>query len=140
MKSDCLVAQDIWKIGDFVPKRINKNHIPFIQKTLGKLPGSSKDMILLWKILSDSIPIGGEFARRRLDVHPFCPLCKQDSMIETLEHLFRDYPVVGRIWAGSILGIRTDSLSVCGIKDWIINWINLLMKRNDDSRSILCFL
>ncbi|XP_074288362.1 uncharacterized protein LOC141613522 [Silene latifolia] len=122
--------------------RLGDDYKMFIKKTLWHLPGPRVWSVLLWKILTDSLPVGYEFQRRRLDRFVLeCPMLDTCSTIETTAHLFRDCEVAKRLWLGSYLGIKiVNGLQLDIFKRWIINWTNLLKKSKDNNVGLLSFL
>ncbi|XP_074288621.1 uncharacterized protein LOC141613777 [Silene latifolia] len=103
------------------------------------LPQSWK--ILVWKIVTDSLPVGYEFERRKLDWDSSCPTCKgEQSGVETMEHLFRDCDISSRIWAGSSLGINSANGTNIRVGEWIINWIHYMTTIEDNDTRIIQFL
>ncbi|XP_074271521.1 uncharacterized protein LOC141595451 [Silene latifolia] len=122
-------------------ERLNLKKKRFCKTTLWKLPGPQLWKILLWKIITGSLPIGSEFIKRNLGWDPFCTLCgKELKEVETLEHLFRDCDVSSRIWFGSVLGIRTDQNTFLELGEWIINWITYLKGQKENYYGLTHFL
>ncbi|XP_074314694.1 uncharacterized protein LOC141649924 [Silene latifolia] len=78
------------------------------QKILWNLPGPKSWIILIWKLLTESLPTGESFLKRGFDGPFTCLLCDSNET-ETPDHLFRDCSFANRIWAGSLLGIRAQS-------------------------------
>ncbi|XP_074267368.1 uncharacterized protein LOC141590699 [Silene latifolia] len=121
--------------------RLGVLHAHFIKSRLWHLPGPKVWTILIWKILTDTLPIGIEFQKRELN-HVCLRCCLGDSCeaVETMEHLFRDCDVAKRLWMGSHLGIRTDNVGSLDVKGWIINWLLYLLKQDDSNRGVLSFM
>ncbi|XP_074298419.1 uncharacterized protein LOC141629294 [Silene latifolia] len=111
----------------------------FCKRNLWRLPGPNAWKVLLWKILAKSLPVGEEFARRKLSGVDTCFLCSTKE-VESLEHLFRDCYVTNRIWAGTTLGINADQVLTVALDGWIINWILYLGKLEEGDSRILQFL
>ncbi|XP_074271590.1 uncharacterized protein LOC141595525 [Silene latifolia] len=106
--------------------------IAFCKKRLWTLPIQGKWKTFLWKLLSNSLPIGTEASKRNLPWSYQCKLCASfDNHLESLEHLFRDCLITSHIWTGSPLGIRGSNGSNISIKSWVLNWVTFLHK--DDS-------
>ncbi|XP_074299610.1 uncharacterized protein LOC141630747 [Silene latifolia] len=109
--------------GDYMEKRgsqKDKNRIgdkgrEFCRKKLWHLPIPSNWKILIWKILTDTLPIGAE-------------------------SFVRDRELSDLIWAGSELGIRTENAETVDIKDWIINRIRYFYSRKEGERSVISFV
>ncbi|XP_074301264.1 uncharacterized protein LOC141632633 [Silene latifolia] len=121
--------------------RLCKERENFCKRRLWNLPGPRSWKILVWKIITDSLPVGYEFERRKLDWDSSCQLCKgMQPCIEILEHLFRDCEVSSRIWAGSPLGINSAQGANIKIEVWIINWIHYLITIEDSNNRIIQFL
>ncbi|XP_074266412.1 uncharacterized protein LOC141589680 [Silene latifolia] len=125
------------------PKDLNRINYPvkaFCKRKLWHLPGPQVWKILLWKIITDSLSVGAEFARRNIVMDQMCPLCCVPDSIETLDHLFRDCVLVKRLWACSSLGISTNFTDCICLRDWIINWILFFDSKENSSSSIILFL
>ncbi|XP_074266222.1 uncharacterized protein LOC141588691 [Silene latifolia] len=60
--------------------------------------------------------------------------------METIEHLFRDYEVLARIWAGSTLGIRVDGATSVNMADWIIDWVRYLWQQDEGQMRVINFI
>ncbi|XP_074265403.1 uncharacterized protein LOC141587836 [Silene latifolia] len=121
--------------------RLGPEYRCFVQKKLWNLPGPKVWSILLWKILTDTLPIGCELARR--NIQTYCTSCSLDDScdaVETLEHLFRDCHVASRLWMGSVLGIRVDNCAFINVKIWIMNWFLFLLKDKDNCYGVTSFL
>ena len=78
------------------------------------------------EIYANALLIGAEFSRSNIGSDFHCKMCNNVTLTETLEHLFRDCPVVQRLWMGSDLGINTTFGNTLDIQDWIANWLRLL--------------
>ncbi|XP_074315067.1 uncharacterized protein LOC141651247 [Silene latifolia] len=126
-------SKDRMRISDFGRK--------FCKSRLWQLPGPQMWKVLVWKILTGSLPVGNEFLKRNLLTDHSCHVCSMNRQeIESLEHLFRDCCVVSRIWAGSQLGLNTNRVSHLSIGEWIINWILYFDKLEESEQRILQFL
>ncbi|XP_074271494.1 uncharacterized protein LOC141595428 [Silene latifolia] len=113
----------------------------FCRKELWKLPVPQMWKILLWKITTNVLPTGNEFTKRKIDADPFCGMCRGDQRImETPEHLFRDCGLSGRIWAGSVLGIRVEGARGIPISNWICDWIHYLHKKEEGMYQVIHFV
>ncbi|XP_074264948.1 uncharacterized protein LOC141587371 [Silene latifolia] len=107
-------------------ERLHANWKLFCRKRLWNLLGPQPWKILLWKIMTSSLPVGSEFAKRDLNWAPSCSMCNNaGDTVESLDHLFRDCPLSSRIWAGSELGINVSHLPTLDVRDWIINWVDV---------------
>ncbi|XP_074290144.1 uncharacterized protein LOC141616886 [Silene latifolia] len=121
--------------------RISEQGRLFCKTKLWRLPGLNTWKIFLWKIISNSLPVGEEFERRGLAWDQQCVLCTGEiPEMESLEHLFRDCEVSARLWAGSPLGIRSDNIRSLKLGDWVINWIKYLERSDRDGLSVLRFV
>ncbi|XP_074293604.1 uncharacterized protein LOC141620698 [Silene latifolia] len=121
--------------------RVHSDWKPFCRKKLWHLPGPQTWKILLWKIITGSLPVGSEFVKRDLAWVSSCALCGIGSdTSETLDHLFRDCPISSRIWAGSVLGINVGQFSSLDVRTWIVNWILYLYKLEDGVTRVVHFL
>ncbi|XP_074283592.1 uncharacterized protein LOC141608134 [Silene latifolia] len=126
-------SKDRMRISDFGRK--------FCKFRLWQLPGPQMWKVLVWKILTGSLPVGKEFLKRNLLTDHSCHLCSMNRQeIESLEHLFRDCCVVSRIWAGSQLGLNTNWVSHLSIGEWIITWILYFDMLEESEQRILQFL
>ncbi|XP_074318184.1 uncharacterized protein LOC141654978 [Silene latifolia] len=118
--------------------RMDAASIAFCKKRLWVLPIQGKWKTFIWKLLSNSLPIGTEASKRNLPWNYHCKLCATfDNQIESLEHLFRDCSIASHFWAGSPLGIRSSIGANVSIQTWVINWITFLIK---DSSPISCWV
>ncbi|XP_074266002.1 uncharacterized protein LOC141588458 [Silene latifolia] len=97
--------------------------------------------ILIWKIITNVLPIRQEFYKRNIEVDTSCSMCGGDQRaMETSEHLFRDCGLSSRIWAGSDLGIQVEGAWGVSMSDWICNWIRFLSKRDEGTREVILFI
>ncbi|KAH9620182.1 hypothetical protein KSS87_012605 [Heliosperma pusillum] len=119
--------------------RISQAAKLFCKKSLWSLPIPSTWKILLWKILTNSLPTREEFVKRTIQIDPVCPLCQSESSVETTAHLFRDCEVSKRIWAGSALGINNGYTDHVPIDSWIINWYKLFSACKENQTTIISF-
>ncbi|XP_074318890.1 uncharacterized protein LOC141655725 [Silene latifolia] len=116
----------------------------FCKSKLWSLPIQGKWKVFLWKLMTNSLPLGEEARRRSLDWDYMCRLCNNDlsstcQSMETNAHLFRDCPFSSRIWFASPLGIRCSEGSNLSIQ-WIINWLLLLSRHAAALSSISMFV
>ncbi|XP_074283423.1 uncharacterized protein LOC141607973 [Silene latifolia] len=121
--------------------RLEPDYHDFVKKKLWTLPGPKVWHVLLWKILTDTLPVGQEFsARHILTYDTTCRLDDNCTPTETLDHLFRDCNFAQRLWAGSYIGIRAENCSFVSIKTWMINWLYFLLKMDDNKVGVISFL
>ncbi|XP_074314842.1 uncharacterized protein LOC141651011 [Silene latifolia] len=121
--------------------RLNDRGRSFCRTVLWNLPVPQMWKILIWKIVTNVLPIGQEFYKRNIEVDSSCSMCRGDQRaMETSEHLFRDCGLSSRIWAGSDLGIRVEGAGGVPISDWICNWIRYLTKRDEGTREVILFV
>ncbi|XP_074266165.1 uncharacterized protein LOC141588633 [Silene latifolia] len=121
--------------------RLNDRGQIFCRTVLWNLPVPQMWKILIWKIVTNVLPIGQEFYKRNIEVDSSCSMCGGDQRaMETSEHLFRDCGLSSRIWAGSDLGIRVEGAGGVPISDWICNWIRYLTKRDEGTREVILFV
>ncbi|KAH9603538.1 hypothetical protein KSS87_003831 [Heliosperma pusillum] len=120
--------------------RIGNIERSFCKKSLWNLHMPHNWKVLLWKIITNAMPMGYEFSRRGINADNHCPLCKDITKIETLEHLFRDCHFVNRIWSSSILGIRSSSNDHLKLGIWIINWVMYLYNQESANDLIITFV
>ncbi|XP_074266621.1 uncharacterized protein LOC141589899 [Silene latifolia] len=121
--------------------RLQPDYQDFVKKNLWTLPGPKVWHVLLWKILTDTLPVGQEFSAR--NIHTSNTTCRLDdncTPTETLDHLFRDCYFAQRLWAGSYIGIRTENCSFVNVKTWMINWLLFLLKMDDNKVEVISFL
>ncbi|XP_074266102.1 uncharacterized protein LOC141588568 [Silene latifolia] len=111
----------------------------FCKKTMWHLPGPKVWKILVWRIITDSLSTGVNFARRNLGNGTGCHFCDFEGQ-ETMEHLFRDCPVSRRLCASSELGIRVENGIHLSIQKWIIEWIYFLGNLDDAKSRLIRFL
>ncbi|XP_074301169.1 uncharacterized protein LOC141632523 [Silene latifolia] len=121
--------------------RLSERGRLFCRKVLWKLHIPQMWKLLLWKIITNVLPTGNEIIKRKIDADPFCGMCRGDQRImETPEHLFRDCGLSGRIWAGSILGIRVEGAGGIPISNWICDWIHYLRKKEEGMNQVIHFV
>ncbi|KAH9618834.1 hypothetical protein KSS87_006530 [Heliosperma pusillum] len=111
----------------------------FIRKKLWHLPGPKSWIILLWKILTNSLAVGEGFIRRGFEGDFNCHLCDSQT-VESCDHLFRDCVFANKVWAGSVLGIHAHIGKELSIQTWIKNWLSLIQKLADWESLALSFL
>ncbi|XP_074304710.1 uncharacterized protein LOC141639512 [Silene latifolia] len=112
--------------------RLNTRQKDFCGSRLWHLPGPRSWKILVWKILSNSLPVGEEFERRNIPWNTSCCLCQPFcEAIETVDHIFKDCEITARVWASSPLGVNTAQTRHISARDWIINWILYLRTLNE---------
>ncbi|XP_074265510.1 uncharacterized protein LOC141587947 [Silene latifolia] len=121
--------------------RLNTRGRMFCQKVLWKLPVPQMWKVLLWRTITNALPIGHEFAKRKIVVDASCGMCfGEPRSMETLEYLFRDCGLSSRIWASSDLGIRVEGARDIPISDWITDWILYLRKREEGPHQVIHFV
>ncbi|XP_074302869.1 uncharacterized protein LOC141637179 [Silene latifolia] len=120
--------------------RLESSSVLFCKQRLWSLPISGKWRLFLWKILTNTLPLGSEAMKRNLDWNYFCVNCSSSTQFETPEHLFRDCPLASRIWMGSQLGINSHSGGHVNLQKWIINWISLFLKKEQSCYLISFFV
>jgi len=76
---------------------------------------------ILWRILTNSLPIRSELEKRGVKCSPLCPRC--NLKIETLEHAFMTCQYISRTWYGSQLNLKITEQPFADIKDWIAHVI-----------------
>ncbi|XP_074298430.1 uncharacterized protein LOC141629306 [Silene latifolia] len=105
--------------------RVDEEGKSFIKRKLWKLPGSMMQKVLVWRIITNCLPVGSHFERRKIEVDTRCKLCtNEERMIpETMEHLFRDCEIAQRMWACTDLGIRDYQVNNMDIGKWIVHWM-----------------
>ncbi|XP_074300848.1 uncharacterized protein LOC141632177 [Silene latifolia] len=122
-------------------ERVHTNWRLFCKKKLWHLPGPQTWKILLWKNITDSLPVGSKFIKRDMTWASSCVLCGNGGdTVETLGYLFRDCAISSRIWAGSVLGVNADQSPTINVRDWIFNWILYLIKLDDGVTLVIHFL
>ncbi|XP_074297860.1 uncharacterized protein LOC141628651 [Silene latifolia] len=121
--------------------RISMTGRGFCKSRLWSLPGPNLWKILIWKIITNTLPVGFEFQKRSIEGNHICRMCLEDqSYSETIEHIFRDCGLSVRVWAGSLLGIRVEGVTMVPLSERIINWLRYLEKMEDGERRVLVFL
>ncbi|XP_074288687.1 uncharacterized protein LOC141613845 [Silene latifolia] len=104
--------------------RLNTRQKDFCGSRLWHMSGPRSWKILVWKILSNSLPVGEEFERRNIPWNTSCCLCQPFcEAIETVDHIFKDCEITARVWASSPLGVNSTQTRHISARDWIINWI-----------------
>ncbi|XP_074298926.1 uncharacterized protein LOC141629906 [Silene latifolia] len=97
--------------------------------------------ILIWRILTGTLSVGSEFQRRNMGDDVLCGFCGTErSMLETVEHLFRDCDFSARVWAGSNLGIRVEGARHLTMTDWFIDWVLYLGKQEEGLKRVILFI
>ncbi|XP_074318032.1 uncharacterized protein LOC141654816 [Silene latifolia] len=99
------------------------------QKILWNLPGPKSWIILLWKLLTESLPTGEGFLRRGFDGPFTCVLCDSQET-ESPEHLFRDCSFANEFGLKSP-GIRAQSGDNLSLRSWVCNWLSVLFKADN---------
>ncbi|XP_074298533.1 uncharacterized protein LOC141629427 [Silene latifolia] len=113
----------------------------FCKSCLWSLLGPNLWKILIWKIITNTLLVGFDFQKRSIEGSHTCRMCLGDQPYsETIEHIFRDCGLSSRVWAGSVLGIRVEGVTMVPLSDWIINWLRYLEKLEDGERRVLVFL
>ncbi|XP_074271692.1 uncharacterized protein LOC141595629 [Silene latifolia] len=121
--------------------RITMSGRGFCKSRLWSLPGPNVWKVLIWKIVTNTLPVGYEFHKRSIEGSHTCRMCLGDQQhSETIEHIFRDCPLSSRVWAGTALGIRVEGTVMIPLGDWVINWIRYLDTLEGGESQILVFL
>ncbi|KAH9607114.1 hypothetical protein KSS87_005043 [Heliosperma pusillum] len=111
------------------------------KKKLWNLEVPAKWKLFLWRIMSQSLPVGKEFKKRNLEVDPLCKLCEEiDDQLEDLNHLFRDCSFARCVWFGGLLNIRAEMGHVLDVRVWIINLISYLRKAQNGWQTVSYFI
>lgn len=71
---------------------------------------------LLWRILTNSLPIRSELEKKGVKCSPLCPRC--NIKIETLEHVFMTCQYISRTWFGSSLSLKIMEQPISNLIDW----------------------
>ncbi|XP_074305603.1 uncharacterized protein LOC141640821 [Silene latifolia] len=118
--------------------RVPTAYMGVFQKILWNLPGPKSWIILLWKLLTESLPTGEGFLRRGFDGPFTCVLC--DSQVtESPEHLFRDCSFANEFGPKSP-GIRAQSGDNLSLLSWVCNRLSVLFKADNKLEACLSFL
>ncbi|XP_074277008.1 uncharacterized protein LOC141600665 [Silene latifolia] len=121
--------------------RITMTGRGFCKSRLWSLPGPNLWKILIWKIVTNTLPVGFEFQKRQIEGNHTCRMCLGDQLYsETMEHIFRDCGLASRVWAGSELRIRVEGAAMIPLSDWIINWLRYLETLEEGEMRVLVFL
>ncbi|XP_074287915.1 uncharacterized protein LOC141613077 [Silene latifolia] len=97
--------------------------------------------ILIWRIITDTLPVGVNFERRNIQLEIRCKLCGyEEHSTETMEHLFRDCEISKWLWACTELGIRASQTHRMDIRKWVMQWINYLEKLEEGTSRIIRFM
>lgn len=75
-----------------------------IWKKIWNLAIPPKQVVLVWKILNNAIPVRANLRTKGVKCPMLCPRC--ENKIETVDHTFRDCIKATQIWLSSTLGIR----------------------------------
>ncbi|XP_074305090.1 uncharacterized protein LOC141640025 [Silene latifolia] len=110
--------------------RVPAAYMGVFQKILWNLPRPKSRIILIWKLLTESLPCGKGFLKRGFDVPFTCVLCDSQET-ETPANRFRDCSFASRVWAGSADNKQDACVSfLCTI--WTI-WVVRCRKVFDNS-------
>ncbi|XP_074283704.1 uncharacterized protein LOC141608241 [Silene latifolia] len=99
------------------------------------LPCQPHINIFLWKVIHRILPTADVLIRRGMPVYPKCSFCHEEA--ETLSHLFRDCHFIKRIWAASLLGIRSDVGSHISFLTWFQNFLRYINYSSDGNDMLL---
>ncbi|XP_074300419.1 uncharacterized protein LOC141631680 [Silene latifolia] len=100
------------------------------------LPCQPNIKIFLWKIVHGILPTADVLIRRGMAVYPNFSFCHEEP--ESINHLFRDCQFVKRIWAASLLGIRSDDASShISFSTWFQNFLRYTTRPSDGNALIL---
>ncbi|KAH9613032.1 hypothetical protein KSS87_008704 [Heliosperma pusillum] len=119
--------------------RISHTAKVFCKRKLWFLPIPPTWKVLIWKIMTNSLPMREEFLKRRIQIDPVCPFCNYEGSVETTAHLFCDCEISKRIWAASTLGITTGYDTHVPIDIWIINWYRFFFSSKANQSTIISF-
>ena len=100
-------------------------------KKFWKLNICPKWKIFIWRVINRAIPTALSLRKRKIQVDRECKFCQ--SQPESLEHLFRDCQFSNRIWMVT-MGIKPLIGAHVKIGDWIMNFINLIKKKDAEMR------
>ncbi|XP_074303567.1 uncharacterized protein LOC141638010 [Silene latifolia] len=121
--------------------RIGEEEKTFCRRKLWKLPGPAMWKILIWRIITDTLPVGVNFERRNIQIEIRCKLCGYEEVsTETMEHLFRDCEISKRLWACTELGIQSSQAHRMDIRKWVMQWIDYLGKLEEGASRIIRFM
>jgi hypothetical protein len=111
-------------------------HYNKMWKALWSLHTIPRHKVPLWKIIQQVIPIKQALSRRGVQGQTLCPRCYQKE--ETIEHVFKECLIADRIWFGSKLGIRINSIQG-SFQDWLIYAINTLNEEDLSYVATICY-
>ncbi|XP_074283362.1 uncharacterized protein LOC141607912 [Silene latifolia] len=113
----------------------------FCRSKLWKLPGPATWKLLIWRIITNTLPVGINFEKRNIPDETGCKLCDNEGMVtETMKHLFRECEISKRFWACNDLGIRVTHDRLIDIRKWIFHWVNYMSKLEDANVLLLRFM
>ncbi|KAK6130986.1 hypothetical protein DH2020_035271 [Rehmannia glutinosa] len=81
--------------GNFDPRSSSSGPSP-VWKKLWKLRVPARILHFMWRLLTDTLPVPHNLARRRIHVDSHCPLC--NSSDTTTVHLFFQCPIAMQTW------------------------------------------
>lgn len=73
--------------------------------------------MILWRILTNSLPVTIELSKWSVPCSPLCPRCQ--SKLETITHVFLTCPNNVRTWFGSSLNINFAGHQTTNFQDWL---------------------
>ena len=86
----------------------------------------NKIRVFTWRLCHEIIPVFDNLFKRKMDVQPLCPLCKQDA--EKTMHAIRDCPIATEVWQRSSL----HTLWTCNDENQMLNWFIKVSKGRDE--------
>ena len=86
-------------------------------KHVWKLHTSPKVHHFIWRTLNNALPVGALLATRGIHSELACKRCGE---LETITHLFLDFPFAVEVWAKAPLVTPVDRVSETGtFRDWL---------------------
>jgi hypothetical protein len=88
-----------------------------ISKKLWALNTIPRHKTILWRILTNALPLRSELGKMGILCSPLCPRC--NVKLETTNHVFMTCPLITKTWFGSSLNLKILDQPITNFTDWI---------------------
>jgi len=109
-------AIQIWKARSQTTARTS-NENNSVWKKLWNLNTIPRHKTIIWRILTNSLPLRSELGKRGILCIPLCPRC--ESKVETLNHTFSSSPFISRTWFGSNVNLKILDIPMFDFQEWL---------------------
>jgi hypothetical protein len=96
-------------------------------KKLWSLHTIPRHKALLWRIIQYALPVKSALSKRGIPCNIICPRCLKKE--ETIDHVFMLCDRSTKIWFGSKIGVKFDSLQI-SFAEWVKYSINTLKEED----------